>query len=399
MRESDITSLLHIGEVDEATLERVLLDYFRGAQQEGDRTVCYKRGEGDTAITLVYNADGRLYQALAHDALTPDNRESLREIVEQGLLTPGSPSVGRAIFMSSQRVDGCWRYQDLLQILPAPPHAPTPGPEPGGSGPRYPCVVEFVYESSTIPAAASVRRGSTLGEHALLLGFLTGGFLCVPSGRVQFHWVWRSDTEGEHFEYLQSGYGIGEFETEAVGLTDDPDCPVMGTMPWREYLRRQGVTWETPLRMPDRAAELLDKFRGLDQDTAAKFLRACYWLSLSPLQWHTSATASYVSLIVAMEALLPNPGGERCSACGKPTQSTSQAFYDLVETYAPVGDVTPFPARRFYGLRSAIAHGGRLFVRDRQAFMLGPGGWNEFNLFLAASNCVEEVLANWLLTR
>jgi len=156
------------------------------------------------------------------------------------------------------------------------------------------------------------------------------------------------------------------------------------------------------LMVPDDLDDSICRYLALPRGDRERLERSAYWLDLAARQWDISVSASYASLVSAIESHLPQgakhsiycPGCEQERAHDFPG-STAQ-FRDFFETYAPGASLN---ARRseMYGLRSKILHGSTLMQMDQQtAFGWDPPTQNERDLHNELWSLTRLALRNWL---
>jgi len=107
-----------------------------------------------------------------------------------------------------------------------------------------------------------------------------------------------------------------------------------------------------------------------------------------------------MALVVAVEALMPPPeAGKACDTCKRNIgKGPTQRFKDFLAELAPTGEPFRGELDRFYGIRSKLAHGGRLLRSDRQFF--GTGRLEDFEDWqhqLRLHQFVQVAVVNWLL--
>jgi hypothetical protein len=141
---------------------------------------------------------------------------------------------------------------------------------------------------------------------------------------------------------------------------------------------------------------LLDNYHALDEITARRYRRACYWFNLGHFFFTYSASTSFIANIVAIESLLQNgEGAHPCAACGLPHYpSITRAFRDFLEAYVP-----DRPDREtFYEVRSKIGHGSTVLQFDIREEFGGffPGSLDEREQMDELYRVCRVALVNWL---
>jgi hypothetical protein len=156
------------------------------------------------------------------------------------------------------------------------------------------------------------------------------------------------------------------------------------------------------LRVPADLDQSICCYTALSAGNRDKFDRATFWMDLASRQWITSVSASFASLVSAIESLTERGEIHRfhCPICDKLTQhevpGATQRFKDFFDTYAAG---TALATRRddMYSLRSGILHGSKLMQLDQDlAFGWDPPWWNEFELHEELWGLTRIALRNWL---
>src|SRR5205823_6606449 len=86
-----------------------------------------------------------------------------------------------------------------------------------------------------------------------------------------------------------------------------------------------------------------------------KFGRSAFWMDMASRQWTASLSASFASLVIAIESLAEGGFSRRAAK-----------FRNFIERYAP-GATLENRRREMYALRSEILHGGSLMEMDQDA--------------------------------
>jgi hypothetical protein len=83
------------------------------------------------------------------------------------------------------------------------------------------------------------------------------------------------------------------------------------------------------------------------------------------------ATINHIyALVSAIEALMPPPkAAEKCPECNRSTgPGPTRQFVDFVEASIPGSGISKNDRRRFYQIRSALTHGGKLLAVDHHSW-------------------------------
>jgi hypothetical protein len=383
---------LRANEVDQSELEDVLSRYFGTAVASSPETIRYP-ATADFALELRYE-DGRLVDIVAGPALTHLKLTGVRQRIEAELLTATGTAVGRVVLFASVPVTGYFRYRDLFQWVPVPPEAPHPAFRMA----EHPFLLEFHFRQSPDTGIRQLRRAILERELELLAAGLLE-FTIRGHGRlVHHHWVLMQDdvTQPWISAYRQEMYIWPGLVLEGGEFTDTAALPRLAAVDQGEYYSRGGIWPDRVLEMPATLTDLLGRFFGLPGSERERFLRACFWFQHA----HTvrPRSAAFTSMISAVEALIPAVrGASVCEQCKRPTGvGPTRMFTEFVDDLAP-GASTIESRRRFYGIRSALSHGGSLLHSDRRTWSPMTGAqieeWEDIG---AIWKLVRLVLVNWL---
>ncbi len=143
MNQDNLFEILHGPEVEQSELEQICGDHFKSSMGLSSSEITYPGRVKDYALRLIYDRN-RLAEIIPGPALTAVDANTLRSRIETELLTPGGARVGRVILFSSVPVTGCFRYENLFQLVPVPPEAPRPAFTMG----EHPLLLEFSFRTS-----------------------------------------------------------------------------------------------------------------------------------------------------------------------------------------------------------------------------------------------------------
>jgi hypothetical protein len=157
-----------------------------------------------------------------------------------------------------------------------------------------------------------------------------------------------------------------------------------------------------PLRIPADLDESLCRYRELSDANRSKFDRAAFWLDVARRQWTMSVSASFASLVSAVEPLTDRGTTHRvyCKQCQdyRPHEvpGAIERFRSFFETYAP-GAAERKRRSQMYDLRSGILHGSNLMLLDQDLYFgWDPPGSNELDQNNELSSITRLALRNWL---
>lgn len=287
--------------------------------------------------------------------------------------------IGREYSFSSFRVPGSWvGSRSGMQILPPPANAPVAPVEIA----EHPFILEFPIKFSDSRPVTNFRRMREHRELTSVLNILLAGRVTVQPRRLRHFWAVDPQGESQEVKWVQESY----FAKLGGAVREDLSPPSSRTLRQvdpDEYYARVGHDGRS-LEVPADLDDSISCFMSLSTGDRDKFGRAAFWMDLSSRQWEISASASFASLAIAIEAL-----GERASGA-------SVRFRNFIERYAP-GASLASRRREMYAMRSDILHGTGLMEIDRDT-QLGwaPPEHKENELMYELSGLARIAVRNWL---
>jgi hypothetical protein len=167
-----------------------------------------------------------------------------------------------------------------------------------------------------------------------------------------------------HSEWVQLGYHVPNFEVDAGEFSDTSGFHALSIVDnVDEYFSRRGVRARA-LDIPANLEGLFDAFHDLSREDREQFLRACFWYYTADSASEVTPALQYNCLVTAIETLMGESKKKPCEYCGKDTSpGPTGKFKSFLKTYGPGGHNAK-DRDAFYGLRSKLSHGSRLFRRD-----------------------------------
>jgi hypothetical protein len=155
------------------------------------------------------------------------------------------------------------------------------------------------------------------------------------------------------------------------------------------------------LDLPSDIQQQIDRFYSLSVKDREKFLRASYWFQHADPVFTRSKSASFVAVVSAIEALMPPPQrAKQCQHCNqKLGAGLTEQFDNFVESLIPGGAVPKAERKRFYNMRSALSHGGKLLAGDHEGWGFTPKQLAQGNDARVMGQIVQLVLHNWLAAK
>lgn len=237
----------------------------------------------------------------------------------------------------------------------------------------------------------------------LLLNLLLKGRTSLLRPRSTMEYFWASvDDEGDkhriawvrHFFFADLGPAVIDELSAPIGEELEMVAP-------EEYYAQLGHDAKG-LRVPTDLDDSICLYLQLSPKNHAKFGRSLFWIDVASHQWNLSMSASFASLVSAIESLTERGDIHQfnCPVCAKPAQhevpGATRRFKDFFEAYAP-GAALATQRDKMYSLRSGILHGSNLMQLDQdRIFGWDPPWWNERELYDDLWGLTRTALRNWL---
>lgn len=227
------------------------------------------------------------------------------EIVKE-IEKTGPYKVGHDCCFSTFRVDGSWRGKhSAIQILPPPVDAPRAPVEMAD----HPFIVEYPVKVSDLWPITNFRRMREHRQLTFLLNVLLAGGTTTQPRRSRHLWaiVPKKDISDQEVKWVQEFYfaKIGESIRDELS---PPAAKTLEEVDAETYYETVGHDGQG-LRVPTDLDDSICCYMRLSKANRDKFSRAGFWMNMASRQWTVSFSASFVSLVIAVEAL-----GERLKA-------------------------------------------------------------------------------------
>lgn len=357
-------------------------------------------------------------------AFDPSEWDRVSEEIENSILT-GPLKVGRNYSFSSFRVTGSWRGERSgVQILPPPDDAPRAHLEIA----EHPFILELPVKASDFWPVTKHRWMQEHRKLTLLLNVLLIGSTNLQPRRSEHFWA---NVPRDHVR--QNGKSFGKIRRfffewsrrpQDASRTDHeikwvqqfffakpgkvvidelspPAAQQLEEVEPEEYYTTVGHDGQG-LRVPADLDESICYYMALSAEKRAKWDRATFWIDIASRQWNTSVSASFASLVSAIESLTERGDIHQfeCPTCGERAQhevpGATRLFRDFFDTYAP-GAALAKRRNNMYKLRSGILHGSELMQLDQDlAFGWDPPWWNELELHKELWGLTRIAVRNWL---
>ena len=314
------------------------------------------------------------------------------------LLIDGDHAIGREFSFSKGPVKGFWRGKNSgVQICPPPPNAPLPNTPAGDN----PFILEFPIKLSGNSIVDRHRRIKQHQSLTLVLNLFLNRRISFQQQRRGHFWAQVPIKDGLfEFKWLHQWYfaDLGEIFTSSLSPANSQMIDVIQAA---KYNSPETLVGDL-LTVPDDLDDLLWCYQRLSANSLEKFDRAAFWFDLAFRQWEIAASASFTSLVSAIETFTGS--GEihkvQCAECGKDYQheapGLTERFREFFEKYAS-GVALRTRRSQMYSLRSNILHGRNLMQSDQgHDFGWDPPGRNEYELHAELWKLTQIAMRNWL---
>jgi hypothetical protein len=339
----------------------ILEEHFHSSRWAHGSNAVYFPSQGPVALRIDFTKKWHLSGMEALPALTDQDWEAIRKSVQTEIFSPGTTSIGREIMFSLKPVQGCWRYRDLFQIMPAPANAPR---APFRFA-EHPFVMEFAYRRSNDLRANMTRRSRPIWELHCVLNALLRTRISWSGGKSVGHhdhsWVYITQEYGEpRSAYLQHFYWIPWFEGESTNFAVMHDVPQLETVPQTTYYAEAWGVAGDNLALPADLELSFDAFYNADPEKRRRLLRAAYWLDRgTDLK---SFSLSTICLVQAIDALVPTEKleAQKCPCCGLERRpSRTELFTRFLDRVVPASVLAEDDRKALFKVRSDLSHGFR----------------------------------------
>jgi hypothetical protein len=306
-----------------------------------------------------------------------------------GAAAPPQARVSSTLAAEMGRVAGAHVACRRARFWPHHPDAAWPAAAPPADAPIAPCemaehpfILEYPVKVSDLWPVTNYRRMKDHRRLTLLLNILLAGRTCVQPRRPRHLWATVPGDSSFSVKWVQEFF----FAKFGEAVTDEPSpltaerIKEVDSDTYYTSVVHDGRTLEVPADLDD----LICCYAQLSAQNRATFDRGSFWMDMASRQWTMSLSASFASLVIAIEAL-----GDRNK---KPTVR----FHDYLEQYAP-GASLQDRRKKVYALRSDILHGSGLMEMDQDTdFGWSPPEQNDKDIMEELWSLTKLSMRNWL---
>ena len=201
------------------------------------------------------------------------------------------------------------------------------------------------------------RRMREHRQLTFLLNALLAGGATIQPRRSRHLWaiVHEEGVAGQEVKWVQEFY-FANFGEAVQNELSPPAAETLEEVDPEIYYATVGHDGGG-LRVPVDLDDSICYYMRLSKANRDKFSRAGFWMDMASRQWTDSFSASFASLVIAIESL-----AERDSL------GAAARFRNFIERYAP-GASLENRRREMYALRSDIFHGSGLMEMDQDAHL------------------------------
>ena len=398
----DLKSYLFADRLEQAELERVILGHFGSATSEGDHTT-YRRNGSEAWLRIEYTKKHAIRDLMTSANFPESDIRALRDRIRAELVDGQETKVAQvtcfAYNQATGSVRGFVRGVDF-QMMPLPPGNATVGMNYG----RHPFMLEVTYRTSPnfMIRYGRVQRSATTVVR--LLNLLLASPIEMLPRSTDYAWVVDPQESDGNVDtksrYMQLGYFPVGLSVSIEKFSDPSGMSPMSRVPANEYYSLRGIALGRPLSLPDTFDESLKIVSQLPTRSYNKLFTALTFFAMSHGVWHESRSASYASLVAAIEALLPESKTESCKRCGQPVYRISNRFREFLSQHAPGSEQArdrKALQETFYELRSGLAHGTKVLQSDLEPWtFFHRKGDAEDEIHRRLQEVVRIAISSWL---
>lgn len=397
----NIKDLLLKNEEQQPELEIFLSTFFENSTQNEPNKIIH-----GNCLTVDYFSDKSKIKSIFFNSNT-ELEEKLIAEANNALYSNNGKEIGSKYVHCISMVNGYFRYEDKFLVLPAPPSAP----QPNSLYADHAFKIEYSFCKSNYWQINEHRSNKMASEIILMLNSLLRHGIKLKNRSTIHEWAFVLKEGIISSEYLQMDYLPGDENRlkDNDGYTIVSNYPILQRKPAKTYYQSYGVDANDMenLILPNNIEDSLSILYNLEEEKRKLFLRSSYWTQVAHRIFSISWSASYASLITAIEVFLPNPdahckicnkpvSSDHCPECNQPLSGPTKYFRDFVEKYSP--GINKSDRNKLYEVRSSISHGGYLLPGDT------INAWVQFNpinnqarqLWDMLSHIVQIVQINWL---
>lgn len=302
------------------------------------------------------------------------------QVVEE-IERTGPQRVGRGCSFSSFRVTGSWRGRHSgVQILPPPADAP----QAPYLMAEHPFVLEYPITVSELWPITNFRRMREHRRLTFLLNVLLAGIVTIQPRGPRHLWAVAHEegVAAQEVKYVQEFYfaNIGEVVRDKLSPPATEAIEEVAPETYHATVVHDGRGLQIPADLDD----LICSYMQLSKANRDKFGRAGFWMDMAFRQWTVSFSASFASLVIAIESL------------GARSLRPTERFRNFIEQYAP-GASLERRRNEMYALRSDILHGSGLMEMDQDCYFgWAPPEQKEKDLMDELWELTRIAVRNWL---
>ncbi|MFI8321987.1 hypothetical protein [Streptomyces sp. NPDC085529] len=399
IKQRDLERRFKMSEVDDGELQFLLMQFFPSGRYVSAWEL--ELGNEAAGLKVVYaKKSGRICELVPGVGLTEDLVAKIEREIEEKLGSPAVSKVARLILYAGLPVVGYWRYRDRIILRQVPAGAPQ-APQLWAD---HPLVCEIQFDGANDPWVNMLRSRRESRQLALLLTLLvrslrlpeasSQGWVLTPTLSAQESDSVASELRSEyaHFGYIApSDLGDSDF----LSKQGDLSSIILEPEPY-------GVSIGSTLTLREDIEGYIDAYFRLPDGERRKLLRAAYWLNVSKGAFRISRSASFQSLVQAVEALTVTPAGQpKCSECDRTIGiGPTKLFQEFISKYAPSagGGDDERMYKMLYEKRSQLTHGNTLLEVDEEIGLTAPSPnqMAEDELHRKGSAICRDAILGWL---
>lgn len=391
----DITSQMFLGKVEDFQIMHVIQNHFNRSQYTSRKRMDFP--DFDTAqLVAHFSNEGNLKSI--ESSLEDDKIEEMILKLENIYSSEEIVTQDSSVQFSSRQIMGKFECA-YFSIFEMEANAPKPPVALGD----YPFRFGFPFLAIDNSGIDFLRRIKTRQELLLVLGLLTFD-IKVPNNHAVFNWGIEVDRAGSievnpESKWFQKVYLFESKMTEDERTTHEMTLQPILLEGRDDYFSLKSRGFGNSLTLPSNLPELFSNYFALKRDVQKRFLRAAFWFNHAQISTKVSSSATIISLVQAIETMIPDGPGEMCHSCGRESKpSLGKAFSQFLTEFAGVSQIYGNEVRELlYDARSRLVHGDALMVSDEDLYLSSnPKHGEEMAMTFSAFESVRGALWNWL---
>jgi hypothetical protein len=389
----------HLKEINHQELLMALLSFFGHCEGIGPRGYRYKKDSVDFFLDVQLDKAGKIAKINPSNGFPCGELNKIENKIKEILIDNQILKIGEKVGFAPQRLEGCFRYKDLFQIIPVPDAAPNP-PKMMLEG--HPFLLQFSYTSCPNMLINLARQKEKSTIYVMLLNLFSNVGITLGPRYARFFWtVCEREPNNVTSEWKCEGYSYKSFPRKTDEYTPIDNFSPIRRVPYENYYKPLAKI-SNLLDFPDNLEKSFDLAFSLNPEDWKKIFTACSWYYQATDIWKESNSSAFIALVSAIECLIDKPKKEVCKYCGQQKYGVTKGFKEFLKKYTPSFE-RQFPREKelIYKVRSSLSHGLDMLMRDIEPwyFATNVRAEEQDTLQRNLSFIARTAIYNWLWNR